>query len=47
MPPRRPADDPYVLAYLGIMGPQDGVDTVLDVMEELVRVRGRRDVARC
>ncbi|WP_231250700.1 glycosyltransferase family 4 protein [Nocardioides furvisabuli] len=44
VPPQRPADDPYVLAYLGIMGPQDGVDTVLDVMEELVRVRGRRDV---
>ena len=44
VPPQRPAGDPYVLAYLGIMGPQDGVDTVLDVMEELVRVRGRCDV---
>lgn len=40
----RPADDAFVLAYVGIMGPQDGVDTVLDVMEELVNVRGRRDV---
>ena len=44
VPGGRPADDPFVLAYLGIMGPQDGVDTVLDVMEELVRTRGRRDV---
>ena len=26
------------------MGPQDGVDTILDVMHELVRVRGRHDV---
>jgi glycosyltransferase involved in cell wall biosynthesis len=44
VPEERPADAPYTLAYLGIMGPQDGVDTVLDVMEELVRTRGRRDV---
>lgn len=44
VPQERPADDQFVLAYLGIMGPQDGVDTVLDVMEELVRNRGRRDV---
>jgi glycosyltransferase involved in cell wall biosynthesis len=43
-PEERPADAPYTLAYLGIMGPQDGVDTVLDVMEDLVRTRGRRDV---
>lgn len=34
----------HTLAYLGIMGPQDGVDTILDVMHELVHVRGRRDV---
>lgn len=32
------------LVYLGIMGPQDGVDTVLDVMDELVHRRGRTDV---
>ena len=44
VPEERPADAPYTLAYLGIMGPQDGVDTVLDVMEDLVRTRGRRDV---
>jgi glycosyltransferase involved in cell wall biosynthesis len=34
----------HSLAYLGIMGPQDGVDTILDVMHELVDVRGRQDV---
>jgi len=33
----------YLLAYLGIMGPQDGVDQVLKVMAELRR-RGREDV---
>lgn len=32
------------LAYLGIMGPQDGVDQVLLVMDELVNHRGRTDV---
>ncbi|MFC7494569.1 MULTISPECIES: glycosyltransferase family 4 protein [unclassified Nocardioides] len=34
----------HTLAYLGIMGPQDGVDTVLHVMDELVHRRGRTDV---
>ena len=34
----------HTLAYLGIMGPQDGVDGVLDLMEELVHKRGRTDV---
>lgn len=33
-----------MLAYLGIMGPQDGVDHVLELMAELVQVRGRSDV---
>ncbi|GGK71233.1 glycosyltransferase family 4 protein [Ornithinimicrobium pekingense] len=33
-----------LLAYLGIMGPQDGVDNVLLVMDELVHRRGRTDV---
>jgi glycosyltransferase involved in cell wall biosynthesis len=32
------------LAYLGIMGPQDGVDQVLLVMDELVHRRGRTNV---
>ena len=34
----------FSLVYLGIMGPQDGVDVVLDVMRDLVHVRGRKDV---
>jgi glycosyltransferase involved in cell wall biosynthesis len=34
----------YSLVYLGIMGPQDGVNLVLEVMAELVHRRGRRDV---
>ena len=34
----------HSLVYLGIMGPQDGVDTILEVMHELVHVRGRTDV---
>ena len=34
----------YLLAYLGIMGPQDGVDQALLVMDELVHRRGRRGV---
>ena len=34
----------HSLVYLGIMGPQDDVDTILDVMHELVVVRGRDDV---
>ncbi len=34
----------FALAYLGIMGPQDRVDVVLDVMDELVHRRGRQDV---
>ncbi|WP_426516476.1 glycosyltransferase family 4 protein [Diaminobutyricibacter sp. McL0618] len=39
----RPADG-IELAYLGIMGPQDGVDQVLLVVEELVHKRGRTTV---
>ena len=37
-------DGAFLLVYLGIMGPQDGVDIVLDVMHELVHKRGRTDV---
>ena len=33
-----------VLVYLGIMGPQDGVDQVLTLVHELVNVRGRLDL---
>jgi glycosyltransferase involved in cell wall biosynthesis len=39
-----PSASRHTLAYLGIMGPQDGVDTVLHVMDELVHRRGRTDV---
>ncbi len=44
-PLRPPATDKQTkeLVYLGIMGPQDGVDQLLHVMAEL-RQRGRRDV---
>jgi glycosyltransferase involved in cell wall biosynthesis len=35
---------PRLLVYLGIMGPQDGVDQALLVMDELVHRRGRSDV---
>ena len=34
----------YLLVYLGIMGPQDGVGIVLDVMDELVNRRGHQDI---
>jgi glycosyltransferase involved in cell wall biosynthesis len=33
-----------LLAYLGVMGPQDGVDKVLDLVAELVFTRGRTDL---
>ena len=33
-----------ILVYLGIMGPQDGVETVLTVMDELVHRRGRTEL---
>ncbi len=49
MRPVHPAPDRaprtrHSLVYLGIMGPQDGVDTILEVMHELVHARGRDDV---
>jgi glycosyltransferase involved in cell wall biosynthesis len=48
MRPRRVADDErdgrHLLVYLGIMGPQDDVDVVLRVVDELVHHRGRSDV---
>ena len=36
-------DDSYLLAYIGIMGPQDDVDQILKVMAELRR-RGHEDI---
>ncbi len=49
MYPTRPdpevrGDGSHLLAYLGIMGPQDGVESVLHLMEELVHARGRTSV---
>lgn len=35
----------HLLAYLGIMGPQDGVDIVLRTLDVLVNERGREDVS--
>jgi len=36
---------PYLVAYLGVMAPQDGVDHLLRAAHHLVRVQGRGDVA--
>lgn len=33
-----------MLTYIGIMGPQDGVDQILELMAELVHNRGRTDI---
>jgi len=35
----------YLVAYLGVMGPQDGVDLALRAMHHVVHSRGRTDVA--
>jgi glycosyltransferase involved in cell wall biosynthesis len=34
----------HLLVYLGVMGPQDGIDQLLAVLDELVHGRGRTDV---
>jgi hypothetical protein len=34
----------FSLVYLGIVGPQDSVEVILDVMDELVHRRSRTDV---
>ncbi|MEZ0447912.1 glycosyltransferase family 4 protein [Cellulomonas sp. ICMP 17802] len=44
VPEGDPARGGHLLVYLGIMGPQDDVHVVLEVMHELVHVRGRTDV---
>lgn len=48
---RRTSADPglrgsagYLAAYLGVMGPQDGVDLVLELAEHVVHQLGRRDI---
>jgi glycosyltransferase involved in cell wall biosynthesis len=35
----------FLLVYLGVMGPQDGVDHALRAMHDIVHVHGRTDVA--
>jgi glycosyltransferase involved in cell wall biosynthesis len=35
----------HLVAYLGVMGPQDGVDIVLDAAQHIVREMGREDIA--
>ena len=37
-------DKPYLVAYIGVMGPQDGVDLVLELADVVVRQLGRRDI---
>jgi glycosyltransferase involved in cell wall biosynthesis len=36
---------PYLAAYLGVMGPQDGVDIVLEVAAHVVHRLGRHDIS--
>ena len=37
-------DKPYLVAYIGVMGPQDGVDLVIELADVVVRQFGRRDI---
>jgi glycosyltransferase involved in cell wall biosynthesis len=41
--PELKAGKPFLCAYLGVMGPQDGVDTVLEAAFVIVHEMGRRD----
>src|SRR5436309_132588 len=34
----------YLVVYLGVMGPQDGLDLLLDSVEYIVKTKNRRDV---
>jgi glycosyltransferase involved in cell wall biosynthesis len=36
---------PYLAAYIGVMGPQDGVDLVLELADLVVHRLGRRDIS--
>jgi glycosyltransferase involved in cell wall biosynthesis len=36
---------PHLAAYLGVMGPQDGVDLLLEVADHVVHRLGRRDIS--
>lgn len=35
---------PFLVAYLGVMGPNDGLECLLDVIAHIVRTRGRTDI---
>ncbi|GAA4556699.1 glycosyltransferase family 4 protein [Pseudonocardia xishanensis] len=35
---------PHLLVYIGVMGPQDGVDVAIRALDHIVRVRGRSDI---
>jgi glycosyltransferase involved in cell wall biosynthesis len=37
-------DKPHMAAYLGVMGPQDGVEFVLEMADHIVHHLGRRDI---
>lgn len=43
-PPEIRGQAEHLLVYIGIMGPQDGVDQLIDLMDELVHRRGRDGV---
>jgi glycosyltransferase involved in cell wall biosynthesis len=36
---------PYLVTYLGVMAPQDGVDLLLEAIAHIVGARGRNDIA--
>jgi glycosyltransferase involved in cell wall biosynthesis len=42
--PNLQRDRPYLAAYLGVMGPQDGVELVLEMADHVVHQLGRRDI---
>ncbi|HEX4493308.1 MAG TPA: glycosyltransferase family 4 protein [Acidimicrobiia bacterium] len=43
--PARRRDHRYLVAYIGVMGPQDGVDNILRAAHEIVHGHGRHDIA--
>ena len=43
--PARKRGKPFLVAYLGVMAPQDGVDYLIHAAKALLARRGRRDVA--
>jgi glycosyltransferase involved in cell wall biosynthesis len=43
--PARRRGRPHLVAYLGVMGPQDGVDLALEAANHVVNTMGRRDIS--